>query len=120
MVACHVLSENPLNYKKEHYEELLKGKVKDADIESVAAQNLKMMDNLLNMRKSSITEDEAMLSSEGLIAYINQSEYGKWVINYYAVSRYEIRLVLLEALHYYVVHSIHLFGQFQKLYFIRA
>ena len=63
LVACHVISENPLNYKKEHYEELLKGKVKDADIESVAAQNLKMMDNLLNMRKSSITEDEAMLSS---------------------------------------------------------
>ena len=77
LVACHVLSENPLNYKKEHYEELLKGKVKDADIESVAAQNLKMMDNLLNMRKSSITEAEAMLSNDGLIAYLNQSESDK-------------------------------------------
>lgn len=98
LVACHVLSENPLNYKKEHYEELLKGKVKDADIESVAAQNLKMMDNLLNMRKSSITEDEAMLSSDGLIAYINQSEYGKWVINYYAALSAEEKTVFIKGM----------------------
>lgn len=98
LVACHVLSENPLNYKKEHYEELLKGKVKDADIESVAAQNLKMMDNLLNMRKSSITEDEAMLSSDGLIAYINQNEYGKWVINYYATLSAEEKAVFIKGM----------------------
>jgi hypothetical protein len=36
-----------------------------------------MMDNLLNMRKSSITEAEAMLSNDGLIAYLNQSESDK-------------------------------------------
>ena len=42
------------------------------------------MDKLLEMRKLSITEDEAMLSRDNLIAYINQSEYGKWVVNYFA------------------------------------
>ena len=54
------------------------------DIESLAYQNLKTMDKLLEMRKLNITEDEAMHSSDALIAYINQSENGRWVINHYS------------------------------------
>lgn len=84
LVTCHDISENPINYKKEHYEALLNGKVNESDIESVASANLEMMDKLLNMRKISVSEKEATRSREALIAYINQSEYGKWVINNFA------------------------------------
>ena len=84
LVTCHDISENPINYKKEHYEALLNGKVNESDIESVASANLEMMDKLLNMRNVSVSEKEATRSREALIAYINQSEYGKWVINNFA------------------------------------
>ena len=84
LVACHYISENPINYKKDHYESLLSGKVKDDNIGSIAADNLEMMDKLLTIRKFSVSEEEATRSREALIAYINQSEYGKWVVNNFA------------------------------------
>ena len=43
-----------------------------------------MMDKLLTIRKFSVSEEEATRSREALIAYINQSEYGKWVVNNFA------------------------------------
>ena len=84
LVTCHVISENPINYKKQHYESLLSGKVKDENISTIATDNLEMMDKLLNMRKFNVSEKEAIKSKEALIAYINQSEYGKWVVNNFA------------------------------------
>ncbi len=84
LVTCHVISENSINYKKEHYESLLSGKVKDENISTIATDNLEMMDKLLNMRKFNVSEKEAIKSKEALIAYINQSEYGKWVVNNFA------------------------------------
>ena len=84
LVACHELSEKPINYKPEHYEEMISDKVKEGDILSVATSNLQMMDSLLDLRKVSVSEMKATKSEDALIAYINQSEYGKWVINNYA------------------------------------
>ena len=39
-----------------------------------------------------------MLSSEGLIAYINQSEYGGWVINYYSTLSAEEKAVFIKGM----------------------
>lgn len=84
LVVCHAISENPINYKPEHYAELIHGKVNDSNIEAVATANLELMDNLLQMRKVEINGKAASKSREALIAYINQSEYGKWIINNFA------------------------------------
>ena len=84
LVTIHALNDNPVNYKKYHYEQLMKGKINDADMETVVTGNLKMMDRLLDSRKVTVTEKDAVKSEEALIAYINQSDYGGWIINSYA------------------------------------
>lgn len=84
LVTFHVLNENPVNYKKYHYEQLMKGKIKDTDMESVVTENLEMMDRLLDLRNVTVTEKKASESEEALIAYISQSNYGRWIINNYA------------------------------------
>lgn len=84
LVTIHALNDNPVNYKKYHYEQLMKGKINDADMETVVTGNLKMMDRLLDSRKVTVTEKDAVKSEEALIAYINQSDYGRWIINNYA------------------------------------
>ena len=43
-----------------------------------------MMDRLLDNRKVTVTEKEFLKSLEMLIAYINQSDYDRWIINNYA------------------------------------
>ena len=83
LVTIHALNDNPVNYKKYHYEQLMKGKINDADMETVVTGNLKMMDRLLDSRKVTVTEKDAVKSEEALIAYINQSDYGRWIINSY-------------------------------------
>lgn len=83
-VTIHALNDNPVNYKKYHYEQLMKGKINDADMETVVTGNLKMMDRLLDSRKVTVTEKDAVKSEEALIAYINQRDYGRWIINSYA------------------------------------
>lgn len=62
----------------------MKGKINDADMETVVTGNLKMMDRLLDSRKVTVTKKEAVKSEEALIAYINRSDYGRWIINNYA------------------------------------
>lgn len=84
LVTIHALNNNPVNYKKHHYEQLMKGRINDTDMETVITGNLKMMDRLLDSRKVTVTEKEAVKSEEALIAYINQSDYGRWIINNYA------------------------------------
>ena len=84
LVTIHALNDNPVNYKKYHDEQLMKGKINDADMETVVTGNLKMMDRLLDSRKVTVTEKDAVKSEEALIAYINQSDYGRWIINSYA------------------------------------
>jgi hypothetical protein len=61
----------------------MKGRINDTDMEAVITGNLKMMDRLLDSRKVTVTEKEAVKSEEALISYINQSDYGRWIINNY-------------------------------------
>ena len=83
-MTFHQINSNPINYKEDHYKRLIKNKIKESDMESVVAGNLKMMDRILDSRKIIVSEAEAMKSETALIAYISQSEYGRWIVNNYA------------------------------------
>ena len=84
LVAFHPLNKKPINYKPEHYRTLMKGKVKETDMDIRITENLNMMDNILESRKVEISPIEATKSAQALIAFINQHECGRWVINNYA------------------------------------
>ena len=84
LVTIHPLSEKPMNYRPEHYKTLMQGKVKEQDLEETAMNNLSLMDRLLEDRRIEMTPVAATASAEALITYLNQSPYGKWVINTYA------------------------------------
>jgi len=47
LIATHSLSEQRLNYHRDHYTELLKGKVNSSTIEELAEKNLRQLDQLL-------------------------------------------------------------------------
>lgn len=98
LVTFHQLNENPVNYKKKHYEKLMKGKIDEKDMISIVNENLELMDNLLSARKVNVSEKVAVKSEEALIAYINQSKYGKWVINNYAHLSATDRLVFIKGM----------------------
>lgn len=80
----HTLNENPINYNKDHYTALIEGKVAKTDMTSVVTDNLEMMDKLLENRKVNVSEVSATKSADALIAYLNQSPYGYWLIGQYA------------------------------------
>ena len=84
LVTNHQLNSNPINYHEEHYREIMKGKVKETDIESVVRQNLKLMDKLLEKRTIEVSNLQACKSEDALIAYLNDNSYGNWIINYYS------------------------------------
>ena len=98
LVTFHELNEKTMNYKEEHYKTLMKGKVKEDDMESIVNENLEMMDKLLVHRNVRVSEKTATKSEAALIAYINQSEYGKWVINNYAHLSGTDRLVFVKGM----------------------
>lgn len=82
--TIHDINENPINYKEEHYSSLMKGKVKEEDMNTVVNNNLEMMDKLLEERNVDVSKYAAVKSPDALIAYLNQSEYGHWIIGYIA------------------------------------
>ena len=84
LVTYHQLNEKPVNYKPEHYAQLMKGKVNESVFDDVVNENLKLMDTLLEDRTLKISPIEATASAEALIAYLNTSEYGAWIINHFA------------------------------------
>lgn len=84
LIAFHPLNKKPINYKPEHYRTLMKGKVKETDMDMRIKENLNMMDNILESRKVVVSPIEATKSAAALIAFINQHECGRWVINNYA------------------------------------
>lgn len=98
LVACHALSDNPINYQKEHYESLMSGKAKEGDIETIAANNLEMMDKLLEARTVNVSEVSATKSREALIAYLNQNECGKWVINNFSHLSSADKLIFIKGM----------------------
>jgi hypothetical protein len=56
------------------------------------------MDKLLEYRKVNVSEIAATKSADALIAYINQSEYGRWVICHYAHLSPTDRLVFIKGM----------------------
>lgn len=98
LVTFHTLNENPINYHENHYKSLMTGKVKQEDMENIVAENLEMMDTLLEKRKVNVSEIEATKSAEALIAYINQSEYGNWIIGYFAHLSLDERLTFIKGM----------------------
>ena len=58
--------------------------VKENDMDSVVSQNLQLMDKLLENRTIEVSNIQACKSEEALIAYMNGSPYGNWIINYYS------------------------------------
>lgn len=83
LITSHALTENPVNYHKEHYVDIMKGKVKETDMEATVNNNLKIMDKILEARKIEVSNTEATKSEAALIAYLNSSQYGTWIINQY-------------------------------------
>lgn len=81
--TIHELSDSPINYKERHYKNVLDGKVKQEDIELIAKDNLKKMDNILSQRTVTINKDEAMKSLEGLAAYLSTKPNNNWIKWYY-------------------------------------
>lgn len=98
LITVHTVNENPLNYHEEHYKTLMEGKVKQEDMESIVTDNLAMMDRLLESRTVNVSEIAATKSAEALIAYINQSEYGRWIIGNYAHISAEERLIFIKGM----------------------
>ena len=98
LVTFHTLNENPINYHKNHYAALMAGKVKQENMETIVTENLAMMDTLLESRTVNVSEIEATKSAEALIAYINQSEYGHWIIGYYAHLSLDERLTFVKGM----------------------
>lgn len=70
LVQTHAISSNPINYTERHYEQTIEKVIKQEKIESVVFNNLKAMDNLLNMRHVTISKEEACASDEAMIAYL--------------------------------------------------
>ena len=81
--TIHELSDSPINYKENHYISVLKGKAKQENIELIAKDNLKKMDNILSQRTVTINKDEAMKSLEGLAAYLSTKPNNNWIKWYY-------------------------------------
>lgn len=94
----HSLNNKPINYKENHYLKLMEGKVKESDMEKIVKNNLEMMDNLLESRKLNVSETAATKSADALIAYINQSTYGKWVINNFAHLSATDRIIFIKGM----------------------
>lgn len=98
LVTFHEINTNPINYKESHYKELFKGKVKETEMSEIVSKNLERMDSLLESRKINVSEISATKSADNLIAYINQSEYGRWVINYYSHLSVDNRLTFIKGM----------------------
>lgn len=98
LVTFHALNENPINYHAGHYKTLMEGKVNKEDMDSIVTENLEMMDTLLESRMVHVSEIAATKSADALIAYINQSKYGRWVINHYSHLSAGDRLVFIKGM----------------------
>ena len=98
LVTFHSITEKNINYSDDHYKKLMNGKVKKEDMDSIVNENLEMMDKLLEHRKVKVSGIAATKSADALIAYINQSEYGRWVISNYAHLSPTDRLVFIKGM----------------------
>lgn len=98
LITYHPLNEKKINYKQKHYENLMKGKVKDTEMNERVAENLRIMDSLLDMRKVEVSSIDATKSADALIAYLNQNNCGRWVINNYSHLSTSDKLVFVRGM----------------------
>lgn len=98
LVTFHTINNNPINYHKDDYTKLMEGKVKQEEMENIVTENLALMDTLLDSREINVSEIEATKSTEALIAYINQSNYGHWIIGYFAHLSLDERLTFIKGM----------------------
>lgn len=98
LITYHQITKKRLNYKAEHYEALMKGKVKDTEMNERISENLKVMDSLLEVRKVEVSGIEATKSAEALIAYLNQNSCGRWIINHYSHLSPANRLLFIKGM----------------------
>lgn len=98
LITLHHLNENPVNYTRAHYTALMEGKAAKADLDSIVTDNLEMMDRLLEARKVKVSEVAATKSADALIAYLNQSPYGHWIIGQYAHFSTDERLTFIKGM----------------------
>lgn len=98
LVTYHPINNKNINYKPEHYANLMKGKIKDTEMDERVAENLRIMDSLLDLRKVDVSPIEATKSADALIAYINQNSCGKWVINNYSHLSVSDKLIFIKGM----------------------
>lgn len=92
--TVHTLNKNPINYKEEHYQLLMKNKVKDVDFHERVSTNLSMFDSILEARNVEITKEKAVKSIEAFAAYISkprEDHTNNWVRQEYAIMKKEDR-----------------------------
>lgn len=93
--TVHDISKNPINYKPDHYEELIKGKVREEDIMKTVKTNLSLLDNLFNERKYEIDLRSAVKSLDSLAAYIVTHQHSENAMRNYIALSHEDRNRLL-------------------------
>ena len=96
LVTLHQINENSINYHKNHYKSLMKGKVHEDDLTESVDRNLKAMDRLLESRRLEVTADKAVQSPEALIAYFSDTSSGRWIINRYSQMSKQERISFLK------------------------
>ena len=100
LIAVHSISKNPINYTKVHYEQTLHKQLgKCENFDEIVAQNLTIMDRLLENRKVSITKEEAIQSYEHMVAYlISYGPQSNWIKRFIQTLNKEERSILYKEL----------------------
>ena len=71
LIEIHNISDKPINYKIHHYQELLRGNIKESDIEKKALENLDIFDKLLENRSTNVNKTSFIINLTSLAAYIS-------------------------------------------------
>ena len=81
LIQVHTISRNPINYTKKHYEQSISKQLAgNKDFSKVVANNLSIMDGLLDARKTILSRDDALKSYDHMIAYlVSQESLSAWI-----------------------------------------
>lgn len=76
-ITDHIISNNPINMKPEHYRKMMEHKVDDDDLDDIVQNNLSLFDTVYEKQNSIVPIKEAIKSFEGFIAYVSTNGYWK-------------------------------------------
>ena len=81
LIQVHTISRNPINYTKKHYEQSISKQLAgNKDFSKVVANNLSVMDKLLDAREIVLTRNDALKSYDHMIAYlVSQESLSSWI-----------------------------------------